>query len=1036
MSAVTEPAKQVIDPQQNTDEKQARIMEKQEKRDGQVREPGAPGQSVRDPVTGEQMEIQDAKDIPEEVPPGENVLKMAFPPPDIGGQREYLFSLFNATASRITLAFTLVPIIAFATAPPAFTSRPLFLLIPSLGIPAALSFLWVYRMQSKSEDDADRRVWDVERKRGLQAGYDKDGDGRIEAKEKIKESTEWLNALLGGVWPIINPDMFTSTVDMLEDIMQASVPTFIHSVRIPTLGLGTNPLRITSMRALPDAQLDGVTNALKDEEKEQIQGEHVNYELSFAYRAAPNQGDWNERAQNFHLLVEFYMGIKGVAAVPIPVWAEITGFVGTARMRLELIPNPPFVKHTLITLVGLPKVSISITPIHKKLLPNMMDIPFLSRFISESINAAAKEYVAPKSMMLDLQQLLSGDGINRDTAHIGVIVVHIHQVTVKKDAKQSVSDMNAYVNVCLSPTNKTQYSTRVISGTLEPVFEETTVLLVDANAAKIGEKVSLQLWDSDRFTADDMIGHVDIDVAEVMSKHNTAVRRVVPMQEPLSSKESGTMEFTLGFYSKVTPGCNESTSEIPQQILDSDGYKKARKSTLTDLEAAVAVTPPPEEFLSGILGIQLHEIRELGVKKDNMNSGKGSTEKPEGEQEVESEKGLPSSYCTVMLNDEPVYKTRTKPMTSTPFFNATTERFVKDWKAAHICIVIRDSRMRENDPVMGMVFFKLADLFKDGSMKTGSWSLQHGIGFGRIHLSFVFRPVLLTMPPSLVGFELGTVIVKGVTVKFKDQSLHDSAEVRLATSGGYTKIKKGIPAAAAAHDGDDDAETGKDTHLQLPILTRYHSALVLNARKKGLLRKGTLAMGTVWLRDLVDNHHDGIIRATLWKTDKLQEMKQNYSKPEETVPGVEAESIGEVELKVVFRPGISDVHEKDMREDPSTQRSWEEYVIMKRGGLRKAIGRESGQGQLDLDDLNGVTDNVQQTEAKAINPTESHDSLNGKLKDWTDHQDNLSADHRGIKQFKGVRTAEWMADGIRDAVADAAGRLHRKERTSTMEKEA
>jgi Ca2+-dependent lipid-binding protein len=53
----------------------------------------------------------------------------------------------------------------------------------------------------------------------------------------------------------------------------------------------------------------------------------------------------------------------------------------------------------------------------------------------------------------------------------------------------------------------------VISGTLEPVFEETTVLLVDANAAKIGEKVSLQLWDSDRFTADDMIGRIDVNVA-------------------------------------------------------------------------------------------------------------------------------------------------------------------------------------------------------------------------------------------------------------------------------------------------------------------------------------------------------------------------------------------------------------------------------------------------------------------------------------------------------------------------------------------
>jgi hypothetical protein len=48
-------------------------------------------------------------------------------------------------------------------------------------------------------------------------------------------------------------------------------------------------------------------------------------------------------------------------------------------------------------------------------------------------------------------------------------------------------------------------------------------------------------------------------------------------------------------------------------------------------------------------------------------------------------------------------------MTATPFFNAVTERFVKDWEAAHICVVVRDSRMRESDPIVGMVFFKVRD---------------------------------------------------------------------------------------------------------------------------------------------------------------------------------------------------------------------------------------------------------------------------------------------------------------------------------------
>lgn len=184
--------------------------------------------------------------------------------------------------------------------------------------------------------------------------------------------------------------------------------------------------------------------------------------------------------------------------------------------------------------------------------------------------------------------------------------------------------------------NKTQYSTRIISGTKEPVFEETAVLLVDANAAKIGEKVSLQVWDNDRFTADDMLGHVEIDVsgetrlsfsvynlilthlAELISKHNEAFRKIVPMKEALSNKESGSIEYTIGFFSKVPPGADDTNSEIPQSILDTARFKEARKGTLTDLEAAVAVTPPNEDYLSGILGIQVGTHTSLKLSPDSI----------------------------------------------------------------------------------------------------------------------------------------------------------------------------------------------------------------------------------------------------------------------------------------------------------------------------------------------------------------------------------------------------------------------------------
>lgn len=39
---------------------------------------------------------------------------------------------------------------------------------------------------------------------------------------------------------------------MVEDVLQASLPGFVDAVRIADVGQGTNPVRIISMRALPD----------------------------------------------------------------------------------------------------------------------------------------------------------------------------------------------------------------------------------------------------------------------------------------------------------------------------------------------------------------------------------------------------------------------------------------------------------------------------------------------------------------------------------------------------------------------------------------------------------------------------------------------------------------------------------------------------------------------------------------------------------------------------------------------------------------
>ena len=64
-----------------------------------------------------------------------------------------------------------------------------------------------------------------------------------------------------------------------------------------------------------------------------------------------------------------------------------------------------------------------------------------------------------------------------------------------------------YVTVVYQRQGKPLYSTRIIFEDLNPCFEETAAVLVDANAIKIREKICLQMWDSDRASA---VGRVSL----------------------------------------------------------------------------------------------------------------------------------------------------------------------------------------------------------------------------------------------------------------------------------------------------------------------------------------------------------------------------------------------------------------------------------------------------------------------------------------------------------------------------------------------
>src|SRR5690349_12348248 len=91
--------------------------------------------------------------------------------------------------------------------------------------------------------------------------------------------------------------------------------------------------------------------------------------------------------------------------------------------------------------------------------------------------------------------------------------------------------------------------------------------------------------------------------------------------------------------------------------------RQRREELKNRQDQLIIASPPSEEYPSGILSIQIHQI--TGLELEVLNKNKASS--AEAADEEEERHHLPSAYCTIILNHKKVFKTRTKPKNSKPF---------------------------------------------------------------------------------------------------------------------------------------------------------------------------------------------------------------------------------------------------------------------------------------------------------------------------------------------------------------------------------
>ena len=549
-----------------------------------------------------------------------------------------------------------------------------------------------------------------------------------------------------------------------------------------------------------------------------------------------------------------------------------------------------------------------------------------------------------------------------------------------------------------------------------PVWDETTFILVGQQELNADERLRIQLWDSDRASADDDLGKIEVDLKELM--HNKQSHsRMWDRHDGfigLNSDETmpGSLDWSVGYFPKteiqeaqlqqqqIEPDVNtmqqlkekvsrevdrklrEATDRAESMEID---QQKAQELKVREDNMIISI-PPLEDYPTGIFSIQIHQITGLEfaeISKSEQNDG-DDTEEGSGD--------LPSSYCTVMLNHQEIFKTRTKPKNAKPFFNAGIERLIKDWRTAEVMVSVRDSRVHENDALLGIIYLPLSQIFRKRSQLVDHFPLVGGIGYGRVRLSMVFRSIQLQAPKELLGWDYGTLeITDPVT---SSDLAADLCDLRI-------KLRTAVTRGKMYPQSTDSGKRWSSKHerpIRLAVRKRYSSCLVIEFRKNRLGPDKTPAIAVLWLKDIPDEE-DKTMTLPVWRGHKMLKRAETCCVDDL------GEKAGTLEVSIKFFRGLSSYHRRLAKDSPSLQEVFDVLGTANDNQEIKAAmdGQDDGSG-----DSSSSESEDGREDGGGKEPDDGRRGPIDQLKDYKTHREQLHRGHRGLMQWKGARTAEWM----------------------------
>jgi hypothetical protein len=476
----------------------------------------------------------------------------------------------------------------------------------------------------------------------------------------------------------------------------------------------------------------------------------------------------------------------------------------------------------------------------------------------------------------------------------------------------------------------------------------------------------------------------------------------------------------------------------------------------------ISQSPPSTDYPSGILSVQIHQITNLELER--LNHTRDAAEDDNSGDDDDQSPDLPSPYAMLIINHKQVFRTRTKPKNAKPFFNAGTERYIRDWRTAEVMVAVRDARIHEDDALLGMVHLPLGKLFmqRQTSQFNEFYPITGGIGYGRVRISVVFRSIKMQAPAASLGWDFGTIEIAPSITAVGGQIRTDLESDRLKFRTNMARAKAYSNKhhySSSTTEGNDGIEwkPKHNTPIRLPVRNRYRQPLVIEFRTHSTLRDTTPAFCVLWLHAIPDNVEQDV-ELVVWKGD-LKRAQVNC------LPGDQmGEKVGMVRLKITFWRGIGKLHAKYAQKASESMKNVvdvlycakdqglidcmvgdDEWLRRRREG-RVAEGKDAYDVDItsdsDSENEDGARDDLrvdmpQHEESEEEvgerqvkrSDTENSGGMVEGVKSYINHHHQLHRRHRGVMQHKIPRTMKWMegkVEGVAQKIGDKFGHKERE----------